>query len=304
LEHIIRHTPNFEPTLPKSNNRPRGRVAGALPCNNPHPDWRHVFKGCIDYLGKNGRRPFLGPVMERAIFGAHKVVYSNHTTATCRAEGWNHRHPLGLSRDITLWKVLFATVNLGNAESSGDWFLCAVHAEQLNRLSSLDSLTRTSHFLSLYRRTGFLKCSYKQSQKGRGDLKYCIIRISKAAFLAAGITHAELEQEIARKRKNDAKRRNTPGTREYEYAQASMRRINRETRQLEDVNRKARKAMAIKRQAERLASEHQQQLRKEAYIAYADYQQKHPTQTPRQSLNRFLDAFPQFKYCFDTQSTN
>ena len=230
----------FNQPIVKTNNRPRGRTAGALECNVPDISYKDVRKSCSQFLNKNGNNFKFGATIEGAIANVHQIVHSEHVRAIHRSE-YSHRTKYGINRDIAAWIVLLSTVHL-TASGNDKWFRCAVNLEGLNDLVGYLSLSRASRFLDFYRWTDLLKVKYKQSNQS--EQKYCEIYISREAFYLAGVTPLELDEEIERKRKNDATKLARAGTRVAEEARAAGKKINREMYKTETAVRRKKKQQA------------------------------------------------------------
>lgn len=267
---------------PRPNRRPKGRTKGALPCNNPHIDFKDVRKRARQYVGG---KAFYGPVMERAINNSHKVVKSNHTNAIHQSLGYGYRTRLGLERDISAWIVLFSTVNL---TSTGDrnWFKCYVNLQRVEEMAAYLSLSRGSRFLDLYRKTDLLRVKYRRSNRNL-ERKYCEIFISRRAFELAGVSGKDLDLEIERKKKNDFKRLTKQNTSEYETARAFAKKANRHLYSVQKSTyqrHKKQKKLEIQTKAQKLRTE---EFKREAIGLLNSLQQSHP-QKSIQELKQLL----------------
>ena len=232
--------------------------------------------------------------MERAINNAHRIVNSNHTRAIHASEGNSHRTRLGIERDTAGWITLLSTVNL-TATNDNHWFQCFVNLERLEQIASYLSLSRGSRFLSLYKKTDFLKVRYKQSKKDK-SIKYCEVFISKKAFFEAGVLPEDLEKEIKRKEKNDLKRLQTVGTQEYEAAYAKTKQLQRKL-YLVQKDEKIRRAKAKQQyQIEQSKKRKNESLKKEAYERLIKLQKEYPGKSVKELESLLMKHYPAYRH--------
>ena len=281
----------LEPNLPKPSKRPRGRTAGALPCNNPHINFKDVKKRVRRYVGK---KAYFGDVMERAINNCSKVVKSNHTNAIHQSLGYEYRTRLGVERDIAAWIVLFSTVNL-TAVSDRNWFKCFVNLQRVEEMAAYLSLSRGSRFLELYRKTDLLRVKYRKSNRNK-ERKYCEIFISRKAFELAGVTRSELDGEIERKERNDLKRLAVPHSVENENARALSKKANRHlylVQKRHRIRKKQQKAEILDAKKSKAKNE---DFKREALRLLADLQAAHPNKKVRELKQLLVKKYPIYAY--------
>ncbi|MET1256987.1 hypothetical protein [Aliikangiella maris] len=275
----------------KVNRRPRGRTAGALPCNNPNIDFKDVRKRARRFVGN---KAFYGDVMERAISNSSKVVQSNHTNAIHESLGYCYRTRLGIERDIAAWIVLFSTVNL-TAVSDRNWFKCYVNLQRVEEMTGYLSLSRGSRFLELYRKTDLLRVTYKKSNRNK-ERKYCEIFISRRAFELAGVSRSELDGEIERKKRNDKRRLLQPNSIEHEKARAMAKKANRHLYVIQKENYKRKKQQAkesVKSKQDKLRN---QEFKREAIELLASLQKSYPDKSVQELKDLLIRRHPVYAY--------
>lgn len=285
-----------KPPEKKSTFRPKGRTPGALYCNNPKLNLKHIRNLIRRFIGP---KAFLGPIMEKAIENAYKIVISHHVKARHFSLGYTHRTRLGIDRDVACWIVLLSTVNLtaGNRTHKGQ-FKCFVHLTKLDEIATLLSISRGSRFLELYRNTDLLKVIYKKSKKNT-DRKWCEIYISRKAFNLAGITNVELDGEIERKKKNDKTRLLKEGTPENEAARAIQKELERTFYKKEKENYQRKKQQNKAEKLNNLNQYQNKELKKKAFEILAQLSKEYPDKQVRELQDLLIKRHPQYAPAFD-----
>jgi hypothetical protein len=269
------------------SNRPKGRTANALPCNNPNIDFKMVRRRLDKYLGKGA---FRGHIFDRSINNVHKLVNSNHVKATRLAEGLAYRTRFSTERDIAAWMVLISTVNLTH-RSDGEWFQCFVNLTRLEELACFLSVTRGCSFLQLFRKTDLLKVKYRKSAKNP-EQKFCEIFISRKAFQLVGVNRKELDEEIERKKKNDFKKLSQPGTISYELAAANEKKADRIMYQSQKEHRKRFKQQRAINEQKKRDNQNKQDFKKEAIQLLVSLQTSHPNKSILELKSLIIKKYP------------
>lgn len=276
--------PEKIPTL-----RPKGRTPGALHCNNSHIDFKQVRQSIRQFTGP---KAFLGPTMEKVINNAHRLVHSQHLRAMHRSLGYNHRTRFGYERDIAALQVLFGTVSMVPC-FNGEYFRCYVNNKWLSKLALFDSKSRASRFLNLLKITDLVKLIYKQSIKNK-EMKHCEIYLSRKAFLMAGATNDEIDEEIERKARNVQSRLTTPGTPEHEEANAMKKKIARYQYEKNKTNQKRIKAQKKLDRIEDNKKSSKVEIKRQAIQQLAQLQKEYPNRTLKQLKLKIIRYYPEY----------
>lgn len=294
---ITGNSPNHPLEIPPPGNRPekittlrpRGRTPGALYCNNPNIDFKHVRQSIRKFTGP---KAFLGPTMEKVINNASQLVYSQHLRAMHSSLGYNHRTRYGYERDIAALQVLFGTVSMVPC-FDGDFFKCFVNNQWLSKLALFDSKSRASRFLNFLKTTDLVKLIYKKSTKNR-EMKHCVIYLSRKAFLMAGATNEEIDAEIERKARNIQYRLITPGTPEFEEANAAKKKM---TRYQYEKNKTQQQRIKAQKKLNRIEDNKQSskvEIKRQAIQKLAQLQTENPNRTMAQLKIKMARYYPEY----------